>query len=449
MLPSRATATVKFCIITYGCQMNVADSDLMSAVLRSAGWQESPSLDGADFVVLNTCSVREKPEQKVYSRLGELRRWKESDPDRIIAVAGCMAQREGQHLFERARHVDLVVGTRGFHHIAELVERARAGERPILHLHPEGDPSSARRPEVTAEADGPIRAFVPIIRGCTNFCTYCIVPYVRGPEVSRPPAEIGREVQCLVDRGAREVTLLGQNVLSYGRDLGDSAAFPSLLRDLAQIPDLWRIRFTTCHPRDVTPGIIAAVAELPSVCEHIHLPVQAGADRILGEMHRGYTTARYLEIVEDLRAQVPGIAITTDIMAGFPGETEQEFEESLRFYQRIGFDAAFTFAYSPRPGTPAAERKDQIPRDTRLARLSKLIALQNRITLARNEGRVGEEAEVLVDGPAPRGEGLLAGRSRGNKQVIFPGEPTLRASLVRVRLTEAHLWGFRGAASGP
>ena len=438
---------MKFWIVTYGCQMNVADSDLVSALLRRAGWRESPSLEEADFVLLNTCSVREKPEQKVYSRLGELRRWKDAHPDRIIAVAGCMAQREGQHLVARAPHVDLVIGTRGFHRIGELVERARAGDRPLLHLDLDADPSSARCRESPSEAEAPLRAFIPIIRGCTNFCTYCIVPYVRGPEISRPPADVHQEVLTLVRRGAREVTLLGQNVLSYGRDLDDSAAFPSLLRDLAQIPDLWRIRFTTCHPRDVTPAIIAAMADLPAVCEHIHLPVQAGADRVLREMHRGYTTAHYRETVEGLRAQVPGIAITTDIMVGFPGETEDEFEESLRFYQQIGFDAAFTFAYSPRPGTAAAERTDQIPRSTRLARLSKLIDIQNRITLARNQAGVGEEAQVLVDGPARRGDGLLSARTRTNKQVILPGPLDLLGSLATVHLTQAHLWGFRGQLS--
>jgi len=431
-------------IITFGCQMNEADSDLMASLLERAGWRPSDSRDNADLILINTCSVREKPEHKVHSLLGELRPHKLARPGAIIAVAGCMAQREGDRLLRRAPHVDIVLGTRWFHHIDDLVARVRAGERPIVALEMEEDPSSVRARNDLAQQPPPLRAFVPIIRGCSNFCSYCIVPYVRGPEASRPVAEVVREVNGLVGRGAREVTLLGQNVLAYGRDLSDAPTFDDLLSRLNGIDGLWRIRFTTCHPRDVTGDLIGALADLPSACEHIHLPIQVGADRILAAMNRTYTTERYLGIVGRLRNAVPGIAITTDIMVGFPGETEEEFEQSLRLYERIAFGGAFMFAYSPRPGTAAAAREDQIPRDIRLARLHKLIDLQNRITLARNHAGVGEEAEVLVDGPAQRGDGLLAGRARNNKLVIFPGPPGLAGSLVNVTLTEAHLWGFRG-----
>ena len=429
-------------IITHGCQMNEADSDLMAELLRRAGWQEAACQDDADLIILNTCSVRERPEHKVYSTLGELRPWKQSNPDALLAVAGCMAQRAGEEIRRRAPLVDIIMGTRWFHHVDQLVSRARAGERPIIALDLDEDPSAARCGAAETDSPAPLRAFVPIIRGCTNFCTYCIVPHVRGPEASRPLAEIVREVTSLAARGAREVTLLGQNVLAYGRDLSDGATFPQLLHQLNQIEDLWRIRFTTSHPRDVTEDLIDAMAALPKVCEHTHLPIQAGSDKLLREMNRGYTTDRYLELVGALRSRIPGLALTTDMMVGFPGETADEFEQSLRLYERIRFDSAFMFAYSPRPGTAAAARDDGVPRAIKLERLGRLIEIQNRISIERNEEGVGEEVEVLVDGPAHHGEGLLAGRARNNKQVIFPGDPTLAGSVVTVRPTEAHLWGF-------
>ncbi len=435
---------MKYHIITYGCQMNEADSGLMGDLLSACGWEACAGVEEADLIVLNTCSVREKPEQKVYSRLGRLAKLKEANPGLVIAVAGCMAQREGKEIRRRAPYVNLVLGTRQFHHLPELVERVRAGERGLVQLDGEEDPSAARgRPE-SEQRTAPLRAFVPIIRGCSNFCSYCIVPYVRGREVSRPLRDIVCEVRGLADRGAREVTLLGQNVLAYGRDLADGPSFADLLREVDGMEGLWRIRFTTCHPRDVTDELVEAMAGLPTVCEHIHLPIQAGADRVLDEMRRGYTTRDYLDTVARLRSAVGGLAITTDMMVGFPGETEEEFEESLRLYERIGFDAAFMFAYSPRPGTAAAAREDQVPRRTKSARLQRLIALQNGLTIARNEAEVGREMEALVEGPAERGEGLLAGRARNNKLVIFPGGAELAGSLVRVRSTEAHLWGFRG-----
>lgn len=435
---------MKYHIITYGCQMNEADSGLMGDLLSACGWEVCAGVEEADLIVLNTCSVREKPEQKVYSRLGRLAKLKEANPGLVIAVAGCMAQREGKEIRRRAPYVNLVLGTRQFHHLPELVERVRAGERGLVQLDSEEDPSVARgRPELERRT-APLRAFVPVIRGCSNFCSYCIVPYVRGPEVSRPRRDIVSEVRGLADRGAREVTLLGQNVLAYGRDLADGPSFADLLREVEGTEGLWRIRFTTCHPRDVTDELVEAMAGLPTVCEHIHLPIQAGADRVLDEMRRGYTTGDYLDTVARLRSAVGGLAITTDMMVGFPGETEEEFEESLRLYERIGFDAAFMFAYSPRPGTAAAAREDQVPRRTKSARLQRLIALQNGLTIARNEAEVGREVEALVDGPAERGEGLLAGRARNNKLVIFPGGTELAGSLVRIRSTEAHLWGFRG-----
>jgi len=434
---------MRYCIITYGCQMNEADSGLMAGLLEQAGWSAVASPPEADLVVVNTCAVRQKPEQKLQTLLGQLRAQKAHRPSMVIAITGCIAQGEGERLAQRARHVDLVLGTRCFHHIVEATSRALAGDRPVILTDLSDDPSAIRCGVGEEQAAAPLRALVPIILGCTNFCSYCIVPYVRGEESSRPPGEIAAEIQGLVDRGAREVTLLGQNVLAWGRDLSSRPTFALLLERLDGIEEVWRIRFLTCHPRDVTPELADAVAHLPRVCEHIHLPIQAGTDELLREMNRGYTTDQYRRIVDALRAKVPGIAITTDIMVGFPGESEEDFEQSLALYESISFDAAFTFAYSPRPNTPAAARSDQVPRQVALERLSRLIEAQNRITLERNEREVGAVAEVLVEGPAEKGEGLLAGRTRTNKQVVFPGRHELIGSLVEVRLAEPHLWGFR------
>ncbi len=447
---------MNYTIITLGCQMNEADSDLMRSLLGRSGWEECEGYEHADLVILNTCSVRERPEHKVFSLLGEMLPWKQANPTAVLAVGGCMAQRAARDIRRRAPHVDIVMGTGAFHRIEEFVGRALQGERPIVALEMDASLMPAldkgRSPALSRQPAGPtLRAFVPIIRGCSNFCSYCIVPYVRGPEFSRPMAEIHQEVESLAARGTREVTLLGQNVLAYGRDLGEGAAnsgqasFAALLRDLGTIDDLWRIRFTTCHPRDVSDELVTGMAEIDKVCEHVHLPIQAGTDRLLGEMNRGYTVGHYLRVIEALRTRVQGIAITTDMLVGFPGETDDDFEQSLRLYEHIRFDAAFMFAYSPRPGTKAAAREDQVPRSVRIQRLNRAIEMQNRITVEKNDAAVGEEAEVLVDGPAPRGEGLLAGRARNNKQVVFPGDPRIAGSLVTVRLTAAHLWGFTGS----
>jgi len=437
---------MRYEIVTFGCQMNEADSGLMAALLDHAGWEPAGSRDDPDLVVINTCAVREKPEQKVFSLLGHLRRRQEGRPGMVIVVAGCMAQAQGEALVKRAGNVDAVVGTRCFHQIAEVAARVRSGEKCIVLTGLEGDPAAVRCRAALGHGRAPLRALVPIIQGCTSYCTYCVVPYVRGAEISREPGDVLDELRDLVRRGTREVTLLGQNVLAYGRDLPPEppTTFDLLLSLLDRLEGLWRIRFTTCHPRDVTDALIRQMADLGKVCEHIHLPIQAGTDELLTQMNRGYTTRQYRQLVDRLRAEVPGLAVTTDIMVGFPGETEDDFERSLRLYAGISFDAAFTFAYSPRPGTAAAQRSDQVPPKVRLERLHRLIEAQNRITQERNQAQLGAVVEVLVEGRAERGEGLLAGKTRANKQVVFPGDPSLAGSLVRVRLTEAELWGFRG-----
>ncbi|MCK4449684.1 MAG: MiaB/RimO family radical SAM methylthiotransferase, partial [Anaerolineae bacterium] len=295
----------------------------------------------------------------------------------------------------------------------------------------------------------PISCYVPIIEGCNHFCTYCIVRLRRGRERSRPVDEIMEETECSVKHGAREVTLLGQNADAYGHDLPGQPDLADVLTAAHGIEDLWRIRFLTSHPADMKERIIDAVASLPKVCEHIEIPVQSGDDAVLKRMVRGYIVDQYRRLVAKIRERIPGVSLATDVIVGFPGETEEQFANTCRLLEEIRFDTVHVAAYSPRPGTAAAAREDQIPRDIRLARLHKLIDLQNGITLACNRAGVGEEAEVLVDGPAQRGDGLLAGRARNNKQVIFPGDPTLAGSLATVRLTEAHLWGFMAASPSP
>jgi len=454
----RPVENMRYHLITYGCQMNEADSDLMASLLDQTGWSRADSVSEADLVVVNTCSVRQKPEQKVYTLLGRLGQEKMRRPEMVVAVTGCMAQAAGEDLVRQARVVDVVLGTRCFHRIAEAVGLVRADRRQVVMTDLGDDPSQVRcslEPPLDRAA---IRAFVPIVLGCSNYCSYCIVPYVRGQESSRPLTEILREVRVLAARGTREVTLLGQNVLAWGRDLQEGALgqasgpnrapFTGMLRAVADIERLWRVRFLTCHPRDVGSDLILAMRDLERVCEHIHLPIQAGTNKLLGEMNRGYTVDGYLEVVDSLRAAVPGIAITTDIMVGFPGESDADFEDSLELYRRLQFDAAFTFGYSPRPGTAAARRPDQVPRETIRERLNRLIEMQNRITVQRNREQVGSIARVLVEGPAERGDGLLTGHTRTNKQVVFAGDRSLVGTLLRVKLIEAHLWGFAGELAG-
>jgi len=474
MANSRVTKA-RYFLFTYGCQMNQADSELVARLLERAGWQPAASPEEADLVLLNTCCVREKPEHKLHSRLGELARLKQRRPQLLVAVAGCIAQKEGDRLLARSPGVvDLVVGTRQFHRLPELVEQVRAAGQPLTCLEMDSDPSQARLAAlasscepisaglrangdqailgngatglaVRAAASRPgITAFVPVIRGCTNFCTYCIVPFVRGPEVSRQPEEIRAEVGLLAQRGCKQVTLLGQNVLAYGADLEGGWKFARLLDFLHPVEGIERLRFTTAHPRDGSEELIETAARLPKVCEHFHLPIQSGNDRILAEMRRGYDTAYYRNLAGKIRSRLPLSALTSDIMVGFPGETEEEFGESLRFYEELRFDQAFMFAYSPREGTAAARMAGQLPRQVKVERLRRLIERQNRISLEKNQELVGRSEEVLVEAVNQKRPGQLLGRTRSNRLAVFAGEAHLVGELVQVRVTRGHLWGVEG-----
>lgn len=445
--------------------MNEDDSLQMANILLQMGYRYASRVEDADLILLNTCSVREKPERKVLSKLGELRELKSRKPHVLIGVCGCMAQRVGVGITKVAPHVDMVVGTDGIPQIPHLIDRVKAGERPVYALElPERNCRPRQVIPKRKIGEVSLKQFVPIMYGCDNFCTYCVVPTVRGPERSRPIENIVAEVEDLVARGCREVTLIGQNVNSYKAwsdgggapfsqrlAIGDEANaqcggeqpknFAHLLERLNEINDLWRIRFTTSHPKDLTDELIEAM-RLPKVCEHLHLPLQSGDNDILRAMNRHYTVEHYISLVEKVRQAVPGIAITTDVMVGFPGETEDCFRNTLRAIQEVRFDAAFMFAFNPRPGTKAAEMPGQVDYKTKTRRLVELIELQNKITLERNEEQVGTVFEVLVEGVSEKDTSKLTGHTRTNKTVVFPGGTDLIGRLVMVRSVKAHPWGF-------
>lgn len=448
----------KFHILTWGCQMNVDDSDQIKNLLEADGLVETADLAEADVVMLNTCSVRQKPEDKVFSKLGELAEMKRAKPDMTIGVTGCMAQRAGAEIARRAPHIDLVAGTAQLERIPELVRTRRsllesgaaqpnkAGDVLIqLQLPRKKQESQLFLPERKRVTTGKLKSFVSIMYGCDKFCAFCIVPLTRGKERSRPADDIVGEVEHLAAHGTREVTLLGQTVNSYGRKgLEATCSFAELLRRVDAVPGIERIRFTSPYPRDFTDDVIEAMATLPHVCEQVHLPVQVGDDELLRRMHRGYTLDEYRDIVRKLRAAMPDIVLTTDLMLGFPGETDEQFRNTLAFVEEIRFDAAFMFAYSPREPTQAAKLPDQLPQKVKTGRLDELIALQNGITVEINQQQAaeGREFEVLVECRSPKDPEMWQGQTRGGKTVHFPAGRDLTGQFVRVRAREGHLWGF-------
>lgn len=430
-------------VITFGCQMNERDSETIRGLLLHMGYGLTDVTEEADLILFNTCSVRENPERKVYGRVGLLKELKARKPWLKIGICGCMPQQraEQERIEKSLPHVDLVFGTMNIHRLPELLQRVENGERVIEVWHEEGDVVEG----LPVQRLSPFKAFVTIIYGCNEHCTYCIVPTTRGRERSRRPEAILEEIRALADQGYREVTLLGQTVDAYGRDLGD-VDFAGLLYQVNRIPGIGRIRFTTSHPKHVTPRLIRALAENEKVCEHLHLPVQAGSNRTLKRMGRQYTRERYLELVERIRAAVPGIALTTDLIVGFPGETEEDFRETLSLVEEVRFDGAFTFIYSPRIGTAATRfSADQwVPDEVARDRIYRLIDLQNRITFEKNQELVGHEVEVLVEGASEKEPGKLIGRTRTNKIVVFQGDTSLIGQFARVRVTGAQTFTLEG-----
>jgi len=436
-----------YSIITFGCQMNDHDAEVMAGMLEAMGFQEAPDREDADVILVNTCCVRETAENKVFGLLGRLCRLKEARPGMIIGVGGCMLQREGMaaRLKSRFPGLDLLFGTHNLYRLPELLGRVRETGRPVLEILPDTGVVPENMP--VRRTPG-IRAWVNISYGCNNFCTYCIVPYVRGRERSRRPEDILAEIERLVGQGYREVTLLGQNVNSYGSDLPGEINFARLLEAVNRIPGLERIRFMTSHPRDFSTDLIETMSRCSRVCEHIHLPVQAGSDHILALMHRGYSREYYLQLVERIRRVLPGAALTTDIMVGFPGETEEDFALTMDLVEKVRFAAAFTFIYNRRPGTPASRMKEQVPGEIKRERIQRLIARQNEISLQLNRERIGTVEEVLVEGTSKTRPELLSGRTRTNRLTFFPGPADLVGKTMRVEITGATLTHLEGRLCG-
>jgi len=412
-------------IETYGCQMNVSDSELMFGVLGREGYVRTEDPAEADVLLVNTCAVRDHAEQRVLGRMGELKRYKR--PGDVLGVVGCMAQRLGPKLLERVPQVDLVIGPDGYRGLPELIAQARAGERAADVAFKGWE----HYEDVPPVRGNPISAFVTVQRGCDYRCTFCIVPMTRGPQRSRKLADVVGEVARLTGAGTTEVTLLGQTVNSYHDGEHD---FADLLRAVGAVDGIRRVRFTSPYPTDFTPRVLAAMAETPATCEHVHLPVQSGSSRTLKRMLRRYDRDRYLDVVASLRAAVPGISLSTDIIVGFPGETEDEFEETLSLVEQVRFDDAYTFKYSVREGTPAVRIKDHVAEEIKTERIGRLIALVRRVARQKNVGLIGTTHEVLVEGPAKRG-GLLQARTRTNKIALLDGPSEWIGTYRRVRFT--------------
>jgi len=412
----------RYFVRTFGCQMNEHDSERIAGLLAAEGLEPADSAEAADVVVLNTCCIRENADDKLYGHLGHLKSLKESRPDLQIAVGGCLAQKDRDLIQTRAPHVDVVFGTHNLAHAPALLERARL-EGPLLEIVEEHEAYPSALP---ARREHDHSAWVTIQIGCDNTCTYCIVPSVRGSEVSRRTGDIVHEVEDLAADGVTEITLLGQNVNSYGRDLGAGQyrpQFADLLRAVDAVPGIRRIRYTSPHPKDLRADTITAMAECAAVCEHLHLPLQSGSDDVLAAMHRGYTAERYLERLAAARAGIPDLAVTTDVIVGFPGETDADFEATLAVAEAADYDSAYTFVFSPRPGTVAAEMTDRfVDPSVAQERMRRLTEVIGRSVLARHEARVGRIEEVLVEGVSKKDPGRISGRTRQNKLVHFAAD---------------------------
>lgn len=435
---------MKYHIATFGCQGNERDSEMIAGILEEKGYNATVNTNEADIILFNTCCVREKAENKVFSRIGKLKELKENRPELIIGICGCMVQQE--QMIERVRrrtpYVDLIFGTHNIHQLPELIDKIKEEKKAQYRILNDSEEIVEGLP---SRHQFSYKALVNITYGCNNFCTYCIVPYVRGREKSRKPHYILQEVRELANNGVIEVMLLGQNVNSYGKDLSDNKmSFAELLKEVNKIPGLERVRYMTSHPKDFSDELIQSILESDKVCRHFHLPVQAGSDRILKLMNRIYTREKYLELVEKIRLFFPEASLTTDIIVGFPGETEEDFSQTLDLVKRVKYDSAFTFKYSPRTGTPAASMVNQVSELVKKERLQRLMDAQNKISLEINESLKGKIFPVLVEGLS-KGEGnVLTGRTGTNKVVLFPGSVELTGKIVNVEITTPQTWILKG-----
>ncbi|MBB5017107.1 tRNA-2-methylthio-N6-dimethylallyladenosine synthase [Chitinivorax tropicus] len=436
--------TKKIFIKTFGCQMNEYDSDKMVDVMNAAeGMIKTDNPEEADVILFNTCSVREKAQEKVFSDLGRIKHLKQQNPNLVIGVGGCVASQEGDAIVKRAPYVDVVFGPQTLHRLPELIaERQQSGRSQVDISFPEVEKFDHMPP---AKVEG-ATAFVSIMEGCSKYCSFCVVPYTRGEEVSRPFEDVLTEIAGLVQQGVKEVTLLGQNVNAYlGRMAdGEIADFALLLEVVHEIPGIERIRYTTSHPKEMTQRLIDCYATLPKLVSHLHLPVQAGSDRVLMNMKRGYTVLEYKSVIRKLRAVRPDLSLSSDFIVGFPGETEADFEATMKLIEDVGFDTSFSFVYSRRPGTPAAELQDDTPQDVKLKRLMRLQKRIEDMAQDISQRMVGTTQRVLVEGLSRKDDSELAGRTDNNRVVNFVGNPRLIGHFVDVRITEALPHSLRG-----
>jgi tRNA-2-methylthio-N6-dimethylallyladenosine synthase len=429
-------------IQTFGCQMNVHDSEQMAELLSGVGYKLTENIKIADLILLNTCSIREKAAHKVYSQLGRIGKLKAQNPEMIIGVGGCLAQQLGNKFYKKVDCLDFVFGTHNIHLLPELVSSIKKKRRKITEIdfHKSYNSMGIFVPPQA----GAVSVFITIMQGCDNFCAYCVVPYLRGRETSRPFNEIVEEAKKLADLGIKEVTLLGQNVNSYGKKLNDGSNFTSLIKKIGEITGIKRIRFTTSHPRDLSPELIHCFAEEEKLCKHIHLPVQSGSNRILALMNRGYTIEEYIKKIDHLRGLIPQISITSDVIVGFPGETKKEYQETIDMMEKIRFDSLFSFKYSEREGTAAQKLKEQVEEGEKLRRLEQLQVLQDQHTLEKNTLLEGSIQELLVEGKSRNSASDLMGRTSSGKIVNFKSECDLIGEMVEVKVSKAYLHSLRG-----
>lgn len=434
----------KVYIKTYGCQMNEYDSDKMADVLNQFdGYELTETPDEAEVILFNTCSIREKAQEKVFSDLGRVKHLKQQNPNLIIGVGGCVASQEGEEIVKRAPYVDMVFGPQTLHRIPELMEqKQKTGKSQVDISFPEIEKFDSLP---NAKVEG-ASAFVSIMEGCSKYCTYCVVPYTRGEEISRPLEDVLTEIAKLTIQGVKEVNLLGQNVNAYRGTMpnGDIADFAMLLELVHEIPGIERIRFTTSHPREMTQRIIDCYAKLPKLVSHLHLPVQSGSDRVLAAMKRGYTSLEYKSVLRKIKAIRPDISFSSDFIVGFPGETDEDFEKTMKLIEDIKYDVSFSFIFSARPGTPAAEMKDETPHEVKLARLQRLQKVLEGQQFEISQAMVGTKQKILVDGYSKKTPEFMTGRTENNKLVLFKGNERMMNQIIEVTITEARMHALSG-----
>ena len=434
---------LKYYIETWGCQMNEEDSEKLSGMLKRIGYTKTEAKEEASIILFNTCCVRENAENKVYGNLGLLKKLKKNNPDLVIGICGCMMQQKGMadKILKEFPYVDIIFGTHNSYKFPEYLNRVKTEGVQVKEIF---DKETEIIEGIPVDRESSIKAFVTIMYGCNNFCTYCVVPYVRGRERSRRPEEIEKEIKELVAQGYKEITLLGQNVNSYGKGLEEEIDFAKLLRRINEIEGLERVRFMTSHPKDLTEDVIMAIKECDKLCEQIHLPVQSGSDEILKKMNRHYDREKYMSLIKKIKEEIPECSITTDIIVGFPGETEENFLDTLNLCKELGYDSAFTFIYSRRNHTPADRMENQVPDDVKHERFNRLVDVINKGVINGNKVYEGRTVEVLVEGPSKNDETKLMGRTRNGRLVNFPGDSSMIGKLVNVHINRAQPFSLLG-----